>query len=430
MPDIGFKLFGDSAALERAIVRSKNAVGDLDQNLKGVNKVMSTLGKVAGAFGITQAFSAAIDKAQQLRDESLKNGTAIDGNTAALARYGDTLDRLKEGAVKMGVSMLGSLSNFGERLGAAIGGEDIDAARAEEAASKKRMELTLKDMGIRKEIFEAKKKQAYEEADTTGKINLMLKDQADLMATMNNLAADENKRLDAKRQYQLNNLDLHKLEMQAQKEKNEIVAKETEELDHQKKIRKEAADSAAKEAAEKRKAAAAAAKKLDSAKSKLDEAESDRSKISLGDLANTASAFSPGVSVEMAQNGEQARKIFELQRKAKEATAAGDLEGSKKLWAEADDLRGGLSNILKSDDGRPFGDLRAAITDAQAGVGPDDYRSTGLGGIAGRVSDATGPNALGGNDPKSSKNGDRGSDEIIKKLDEIKTVLSGKFVNQ
>lgn len=400
---VGFKIFGDATGFERAIAKSYDSTKQLDQKLKGLGKIGQFAGAAAGGFGVVKFFSDAITKAQQLRDASIENGTAIDKSVAALARYGDTIDKIKAGAAELGAKLLGGLSSTGEAIGDKVavflrGKEQVaNGDRAQQGADV--AEERIKQL---KEIQAERADTAKARADDYGKINILLAEQLKLyekinsgkasgveqvkiereiqrkgteIATINKKIVDETRDaqkalddakaegnaknvsdlqeiknlkaqaldLDVKATFEARNqIESIKLATEAQKKRNEAKSKEIE---------------LAKKNVEAQKQINEAQHNVDKAKDKLDQAVGDRSKLSLQELANIGQ-FSTGTSIKTTDDAKKAREALDLEQQANQKRLSGDVEGAASLFGQADKVRESLGGSVKSSDAEVFRDLK------------------------------------------------------------------------
>lgn len=416
MPDVGFRLFGDSTSIERAASRGKSAINNLEKEVKGVNKVIGTLGKVSGAFGLVQAFGAALDNAQKLRDESEKNKTSLDATTAAAARYADTIDSVKEGVAALSAKSLGFFAMAGEgwakiytRITKGQEGLD-DFIETEErmAAGEKNTKDILATSKVQVEVNKAVRDYTMETATYDEKRKVIVDEIATSLKKMDDTSKSREDRKKAELDVDTKMIELSKLETERKKEiataeaaasaaskkvafeklseENKIIQLRKEALDLEKQsaavgldkvksleLQKSAAEKIAdaNEREARRKEETDRAKKeigvgtkgVVEARTNLETAQRDRASLSLGELANI-SPFASGVSTDISNQGRTAREVMDIEGKAKTARLAGDVQGAQGLFSKADELRGGLT-ALKSADKDPLATYKDALKESE-----------------------------------------------------------------
>jgi hypothetical protein len=154
----------DSTAFDRTLTKMKGSIRSLGDTLentkKGFAKIdLPEVGKLLGLGALVAGFSAALTKAQNLREEARGLGTDLDPAVARTAELADTLDTFKSNLTSFGVSVIGAvqkgvdmavaggaalfgMGSYGENMEAISDGRkaDEDAARAakkKEADAKK-----------------------------------------------------------------------------------------------------------------------------------------------------------------------------------------------------------------------------------------------------------------------------------------------------
>lgn len=101
----------------------KAGLREASSSAEGFKKTLER-GGAGGVFSrffstaaILQGFSAALNHAQQLRDQAAELGQPVDNATASVARYADAWDSLKKGIAAAAVTSLGFFTQTGEWLG-------------------------------------------------------------------------------------------------------------------------------------------------------------------------------------------------------------------------------------------------------------------------------------------------------------------------
>lgn len=411
MPDVGFRLFGDSSLFERAVSRSKGSIKQLDDDVKGAQKTLGGLARAAApAAAIAGAFYKASQWARELRAEAEKSGQAIDSNVAAGARLADNFDALGK-SIKVGfATAVGFVTKQLENAVYAISGLDGDAFRAEMENNEKRAKFAASTKASDEAIAKKRKEAAYAEADSNAKINLLFEDNLKLQKEMDGLAETDVKRNALREQIEENNLKIRaedkKLQAESAKHAKEIAEAEKEAAEAGEKAYFEGLTDEAKlielkrqildledqqhivgldrlevlklEAAEQEKIAQAIAlqkkveqdrARIDQQKTKVSVAESnieafkkDRASMTLQELANI-SPFAVGVSTDTADRGAKAREILGLEGDANKRRLAGDVAGADELFSKADQMREAVvgKGGVKSSEGSATAALEKAL---------------------------------------------------------------------
>jgi hypothetical protein len=359
MPDVGFRLFGDSSLFERAVARSKGSIKQLDDDVKGAQKTLGGLARAAApAAAIAGAFYKASQWARELRAEAEKSGRALDENVAAGARLADNFDSLGK-SIKGGfATAVGFVTKQVENLVYKASGIDADAFRAELDANEKRQKFAADARKTDEAIAKIKKDAAFAEADSAEKLNMLFADKFKLQKEMDALAETDIKRNAIREQIARIDIDTAKQEAKFQDEKNK---KKIEEIELQNEIvelrKQEAAE--AKKAAEAR---TAQEKKVGAAQGNLDAFKKDRSAMSLQELANI-SPFAVGVDSDTAQKASAARDILSTESEAEKLRKAGDQAGADSLFSKADQMREAVvgKGGVKSGEGSATAALEKAL---------------------------------------------------------------------
>jgi hypothetical protein len=364
MPDVGFRLFGDSSLFERAVARSKGSIKQLDDDVKGAQKTLGGLARAAApAAAIAGAFYKASQWARELRAEAEKSGKALDENVAAGARLADNFDSLGNSLKKGFATAVGFVTKQVENLVYKASGLDADAFRAQLDAEEKKKKFADDSVKTSQAIMKLRKDAAFADADSNEKINLLLADNIKLQREMNSLGDTDLKRNALREQIAQNMLKINAEDKKYQDEKNK---KKIEEVELQNEIvelrRQEAAE--AKKAAEAR---AAQEKRVVNAQGNLDAFKKDRSAMSLQELANI-SPFAVGVDSDTSQKAAAAREIFSTESEAEKLRKAGDQTGADALFSKADQMREAVvgKGGIKSGEGSATAALEKALKEELA----------------------------------------------------------------
>jgi rubrerythrin len=359
VPDVGFRLFGDSSIFERAVGRSKGAIKGLDDDVKGAQKTLGGLARAAApAAAIGAAFYKASKWAQELRDEAQKSGKALDDNVAAGARLGDTFDSIGKGVKSGFATAVGWATKQVENLVYKMAGLDPDAFRAEQDAVEKRAKFSEDAKKTDEAIAKLRKESAYASADGNEKINTLLADNLKLQHEMDALAETDLKRNDLREQMARNLIKMGEEDKKLQDDKNKKKIEEVELQNEIVALRKEEA-AEAKKAAEAR---AAQEKRVAGAQGNLDSFKKDRASMSLQELANL-SPFAVGVSSDLNEKSSKARDILGLESEANKRRASGDIAGADELFSKADSMRDALAggSGVKSSEASATAKLQEAL---------------------------------------------------------------------
>lgn len=98
-------------------------------------------------------------------------------------------------------------------------------------------------------------------------------------------------------------------------------------------------------------------------RSKLSDAKNDRGRLSLEELAKVG-PFQFGADAGAIGEGSKARDIQDILRKAEEARGGGRIDEANSLFTRADSMREGLGS-LKSDERDPFKAMKDALKDSE-----------------------------------------------------------------
>lgn len=392
MPEIGvgFKLFADTTAIERGVVRLNKGVRDLNSEVGLVKKTIGTIGNAIAASGVVQGFSSAISSAQALRDAAKENGTALDSATDALARYGDTWDTIKNSVADFGRGVLGGIVQFGEAIGEAVGNgvslgeaykrnndlrqseinlsqtlKRIDQARvvlakeqdeqiARQVKSRERLLKLIQEAGDLEEknwmenLSSAQKMRFFESLRETSK------------GLLNSPNASEEQRAGARIAIQ-----------NAQAQINKLITEKIDSDNEAKELRKQEK----REQKELAKDRVVAVDQVTSDRNAL----TDRSKLSLAELA-AISPFAAGVDSRLSDAGSKAREVMDLEKQANDKRLTGDFAGSQDLLGRAGGIREALvsQGAIKSSDSDPAVALKKALKTSEDALVSIDKKIAGV----------------------------------------------------
>lgn len=379
MPDIGFRLFGDSVEIERAVKRGKVSVQGLDQEIKAVNKTMGLLGKLGTGLGIVTLFQSAADDAMKMRAEAEKTGRALSDAEKSVADFGSGFSFATESIKNLPKDFIRGFAILGGAIGDVINrirfGKEANAefAKSEQGAAEAILKLEKaraaaidegtaaldRSSAKNKETLSLAEKNRVSEAaqwmegqSSQKQIEILLTTQAGLQQMIASAATDS--------------LDREKMKADLVRVQNDLKKKQGEiEDDNKKKAEKSKVEKEKRAVADKQ--VSSAQGDVAKARTNLETAQNDRSSMTLEELAGKSS-FSAGVSVEVGAQGRTAREVLNIEAQAKAARLAGDVEGSKSLFGKADELRGGLG-LLKSGERDPMGGLKSALKESEEKLG-------------------------------------------------------------
>jgi hypothetical protein len=395
------KLGLDVTNFERGMAKAQSRTLAFRRNLSQFGA--GGLSRFLGVGALVSGYVAAINKAQQLRDEAEKNGTAISRNTESLAKYGDQLDKLKAGIAQIGVESVGFLARMGEGLGSLINrarfgkeaAEQMEQAAAATAARQRELDRLQAESEQRKKdrakeqekLAESQAKIAYEQLSLEDKITHQKKVAEEATAKAATLADSmpakyelQRKALEAaaeaaKLQERLDKENLKTAEDIAKaredyndevKEGQQIGETEAQQMDRllreSRKLNAEAEQARADEARffnlqkqAQEKANEAERIRIKLVKDRADAeaavakaasgfATSNRDRVagSLGELA----AGARGTRDEQAR----ARRVLQLEARARRSFDQGNEGTSAALLSRADELRKGLGGRVQSSD--------------------------------------------------------------------------------
>lgn len=115
---------------------------------------------------------------------------------------------------------------------------------------------------------------------------------------------------------------------------------------------------------------------VDERRTDLTNAQQDRGKLSLVELANL-SPFGVGTSIDAANQSGSARQALDLQKKAEEARLSGRSDDAQALLAQADKLKGGLSALNSGEREDPFKQLKKALLTSEEQLTDINKKLTG-----------------------------------------------------
>lgn len=383
----------------------------------GVSTIKKTLagagggglfGRFLGVSAVLGAFTASINRAQELRAEAERLGKPLDASVVRVAKLGAAFSNVKNAAVDVGVAILGAATSAGENIGSQIArlkgffnGQsfaetDARIASAEASgANADRLEAELQDPAAARNIAERERLSEERRRKTLNDFDLL-----------NQLEQDRDK---------LQAASLDKSKTLAQRTAAQVALQEKlNEIDAQRAaIDKDAADDRAradKEQADRNKDAADAKAKADADQKERDEDRNRREKEYADAVRDAAAAqarvaeaakdlatanrdrvafgVDEAASGKRGTSGEQrtAKRIADLEARARRAYDRGgvssdrrDQQGnrisetgeqeSSRLLREADELRNGLGNRLKSSDRDPLKAHKEALAESEKLLG-------------------------------------------------------------
>lgn len=238
------------------------------------------------------------------------------------------------------------------------GKDDLESRLKIVAAQNKALTIEQKLIEMRKENREAEKEflkdQAEFDRESVSKEQklLTLRDQlTELQGELLSGALSEKETYEQQSKILEAQLEIRKTEKEIAEDIAETEKKRAEEV----KKRTAAEATAAKQLKALDKRLLATGGKMESAEDKL----ADRSKVTIGELANLSSSFAPGVSLDASDAGNNAREVLRLEAEAERARLSGDRAGASSLLSQAGTLRNQLveSGFTKSTEADPANEI-------------------------------------------------------------------------
>jgi hypothetical protein len=307
----------------------KGAAEVLVHSFRGVHEAL----KAFGAVAVIREF---IDQFKELSEYAAKFGDRTDENVRAAIRWGDAYKEAGKSIKDAGVQALGFLSRAGEGWGA-IGrmlmgdsAADIqrahsseDDALAAEAAKDKLYKANdpEKVKQLRRELADMDKRDREARETSEQRVAGLEQEQARILKERAELGAqDIVKRLELEKELRQVAEEFTKI---SEKQDHEAVEAAEKKVQREKEL-KEQVEARVKKEEEARNSEE---KHISELQAKLNTAQSDRSRLTLSELANL-DKFSPGVSIEMGEKGDQAREALGLKRQADQLRLSGDQAGA------------------------------------------------------------------------------------------------------
>ena len=391
----------DTRAFQAGATRAEKTLKQLREKLGAAGA--GSLTRFLGIGLLVTGFTQALNRAQELRDEAARLGTALDPSVRRTAELADNFDRLKSSASDIGVSIVGGLAAYGDfigtqyaRLFGLLKGQSVaktdERIRISETAGANadRLERERADPAVDRNIAERdrlREAARRKELNDFDLLNQLEKDRDALRARAADLGLTLAQRTQAQVDLEKKLAEIVELRAAMQKrsdDEREAAAREAE----------RAAAERARAESDRAKAAAAALDDIIERTEAALKAERDyadavaASKRATDDLA-TANRDRVAFGVDAAASGgrgtseeqRRARRIRQLEEEAARAydrggrvterrdqkgnviRETGEQEAARKL-AEADALRGGFGNRLASGERDPLAAQKQNLQDA------------------------------------------------------------------
>jgi hypothetical protein len=361
MPSVGFRLFADSSEFERGLSGAEGKVSHVGERMLGLRGATHALATALGVNleNIAQGLARLVTGFSKDEEESLKNlveqsGKAAEAQEAALEKLKEKRIKLKEDTVKLDREVLDAQSTAAEKLNrlnaeARQIGYDIMAGRVAGIkyleAAKRLDELKLARLKLHAEI--------EKENDTLIERKLKLVEREEKLRRDGLPIAQQIKATQADI---ANLLDEQKAYAPDSKGYLDIAEAIATARDHLRELTKEQ-----KEFTKERTAAQAGVAR---AGANLAEAQEDRGKMTLQELASV-SKFSPGVSMEAAGQKDKAQEVLDLQQKAETARKGGDASGAIEMFSRADEMKSGLTALKSGERADPMAAMKNALKESE-----------------------------------------------------------------
>lgn len=305
------------SAFTKGVASASNSINGLKQSLKslGAGDLIRGAGFGALVGGIARGMSSAADEAKRLSAELSEQGKIIPENVAALARYGDTMAKLKS----ISFDVFGSIAGYMEKVGLGVGEliygtealADAQKKMAEEAAAaaKAMAQAELEKAQSERQGFE--RDQAFAGGTNTDKANILLKEQVELLKKRDETVAGTAARERAELAIAKNRTELRKIDVA------------------------EAKDLAAAEEQQKRAAEAKAAEEKRVERERLNKVALTVEELAAQETGGFVAGDDPRL---------RARQTLQLEERARMLGQRGDIKGALDLQSKADQMRAGLEN--------------------------------------------------------------------------------------
>jgi len=189
---IDFVLRASTSAFTAGVASAKNSIKDFKKSVKSL-ELGGGIAQWIGMGGLIAGFKSAIDNARELAAESSQTGKGIDGGTAALIRFGDTLSKISAakdaafGWVAEKSEQLGIF--FGRLVYGAEAAADAQRKLGEEAEAAAKKFNADKLIAAEQELAKFRKESRFKRASDEEKINQLLADQVVLLQKQNEVGA-------------------------------------------------------------------------------------------------------------------------------------------------------------------------------------------------------------------------------------------------
>ena len=252
--------------------------------------------------------------------------------------------------------------NAAEDIAQALGGrDDLESRTKIVEAQNKALVIERKLAELRKQDRDAAEKFAQDQRDfqfetisQEEKLSVLKAEVADLQNKLVSGVLSEKEAYEESSKVLEKQLEIRKIEQEISAD---LVENEKKRADEAKK-RTAAESAAAKQVKNLRGKAGGIQDRIGEANTEL----SDRSRTTIGELANLSS-FTPGVSVDAAAAAKRAQEVLRLEQEAERARLSGDQSGAAGLLGQAGQLRDELvqSGFTKSTEGDPAAKIVAEL---------------------------------------------------------------------
>lgn len=386
--EVKAKLGLDLKSFEQGVARAGGLFSNMVRGMKAHRggQLLSGL----GATGIVQGFRLTIQRAQEARDAAAKLNRTVDEGTASVARYGDAWDRIKTAVGDAAVTGLSWFTRAGEKIGEIINDDFMSTVRGMNSNEAERIRKISEEAGANADRLSSP--EAIRKARERGDVNKRekedgsekaTKDFADRFKDEKELQAlkDKNARATMSAEQEIATLAERQQMLKFKEsmgsasadELKEIETIEGEIVELKKKQREEAekADKAAKDASDKSIRAAERLRDVtrDAAEAWMDlqRDKSDRTGFTLEEVARGEDGVSQTSKV-------RAKRILDLEKRAKRQRAQGFDSASEATMNEAAKLREGFG-LLTSSERNPLRTQENAVIEGIRGI--DDAKKTG-----------------------------------------------------
>ena len=313
---------------------SKRLGGEMAEAFHGAHKVLK-------AFGAVMIFREFINQFKELSEWAAKFGDQTDQNIRAATRWGEAWKGSVNTFKEAGATALGYLTRAGEYIGNGFKGKSADqtdkeAADEDAALAAEKRAADFKKKNDPEKVAALRKKIAADEAEAAEKIMSMAQKFNSLEAERARITAERGKlgHDDILKQLELTDA-LAGVEKKMSSMEDESNAKTKEVEDRKLSKEKELQKLKEEHLKEFEKREENEIYKIAELKAKMATTSTDRSKMTLKELANIG-RFTPGAAIGLEDAAEQAREALKLQDKAAAARLTGDVGGAQSLFAQSD----------------------------------------------------------------------------------------------